>query len=293
MSGILAREEENDENEMRAQIMERYIIEAFKLSLLEMISLVGLLMVIGLVLGLMERKANSYFFAAFGYKGILATAWIGTPVHEIGHAVMCVIFGHKITDMRLLMTNRADGTLGYVTHSYNQRSVYQTVGNFFIGIAPIISGMGALFLSLYYLLPNSFKAFAGYLQESVVPKSFDLTFFQGFTHASLVLIQSIFTLNNLFDPYFWIFLLIAIGVSSHMALSRADIKGATQGLVTLYAVLFSVTLLGNFLQVNAYSYLSHVVRYNAYILAFSTLALVFSLFTLTISYIAYHIKITL
>ena len=48
--------------------MKQFLVEAFKLSILEMISLVGLLIVIGLVLGLMERKANSYFFAAFGYS---------------------------------------------------------------------------------------------------------------------------------------------------------------------------------------------------------------------------------
>jgi len=272
--------------------MQQFLVEAFKLSIFEMISLVGLLMVIGLILGLLESRANSYFFATFGYKGILATAWIGTPIHEMGHALMCLIFGHKIMDMRLLMINRADGTLGYVNHSYNPRSVYQTVGNFFIGIAPIFSGIGALFLSLYYLLPSSFKVFEVYLQKGVLTKSFDLTFVKEFTGASLVLIRSIFTLSNLFDPHFWIFLLIAIGVSSHMALSSADIKGATHGLVSLYVVLFIMAMIGNFMRVNAYSYILLVARYNAYILAFSTLALIFSLFTLGLGFIVYQIKIS-
>jgi len=271
--------------------MVQFLLEAFILSILEMISLVGLLIVIGLILGLMEQKANSYFFAAFGYKGILATAWLGTPVHEMGHALMCLIFGHKISDMRLLIINRADGTLGYVTHSYNPRSIYQTVGNFFIGIAPLISGIGALLLSLYYLLPNSFKVFEVYLQEGVMIKSFDLTFVKGFASASLVLIQSIFTLSNLFNPHFWIFLLLAIGVSSHMALSSADIKGATQGLISLYIVLFILAMMSNFMRVNAYNYISQVARYNAYILAFSALALIFSLLTLVLSFIVYQIKI--
>lgn len=271
--------------------MGQFLVEAFKLSILEMISLVGLLIVIGLILGLMERKANKYFFAAFGYKGILATAWIGTPVHEMGHALMCLIFGHKITDMRLLMINRTDGALGYVSHSYNPRSIYQTVGNFFIGIAPIISGISTLFLSLYYLLPNSFKVFEVYLQEGVMTKSFDLIFVKGFASASLVLVQSIFTLSNLVNPHFWIFLLIAIGVSSHMALSGADIKGAAHGLISLYVVLFILAMIGNFIRVDAYSYILQVARYNAYILAFSALALIFSLFTLGLSFIVYQIRI--
>ena len=274
--------------------LEHLLFEAFKFSIYEMISLVGLLIIIGLILGLMERKANSYFFAAFGYKGVLATAWIGTPVHEISHAFMCLIFGHKIMDMRLLMIDRADGTLGYVTHSYNRRSVYQTVGNFFIGIAPIISGFGALFLGLYYLLPTSFKVFEVYLHilEKVMTKPVDLSIVKGFAGASLILIQSIFTLNNLVNPHFWIFLLIAIGVSSHMALSGADIKGAAHGLVSLYLIIFSMTLMGNFMHINANSFISQVTRYNAYLLAFSTLSLIFSSFTLILSFIVYQLKIT-
>ncbi|MDR3602057.1 MAG: hypothetical protein P4L49_16475 [Desulfosporosinus sp.] len=274
--------------------LERFLVEAFRFSILELINLVGPLIVIGLILGLMERKANSNLFATFGYKGILATAWIGTPVHEMGHALMCLIFGHKIINMRLLMIDRADGTLGYVTHSYNRRSVYQTLGNFFIGIAPIISGIGALFLSLYYLLPNSFKSFEVYLhmQENVMTKAVYLTYLKGFVSASFVLAQNIFTLSNLFNLHFWIFLLIAIGISSHMALSGADIKGGAHGLVSLYLVIFSLTMIANFMHVNAYNYISQVTQYNAYLLAFSALALIFSSFTLGLSFIVYQIKIT-
>jgi len=270
--------------------MEQFLLESFKFSILETISLVGPLIVIGLVLGLMERKANAYLFAAFGYKGVLATAWIGTPVHEMGHALMCLIFGHNIIDMSLLRINRANGTLGYVTHSYNPRSVYQTIGNFFIGIAPIFSGIGALFLGLYYLLPSSYKVFAVYLQADVMTKPLDLTFVKGLASASLVLIQSIFTLSNLFNPFFWIFLIIAIGISSHMALSWADIKGATRGLVLLYVILCILTMLSYLMRFNSYGYISHLARYNAYLLAFSALGLIFSFFTLGLSYTILHIK---
>ena len=68
--------------------MEQQLFEALKISSLELITLVGPLIVLGLILGIMERKANRYFFAAYGMKGILATAWLGTPIHELGHALM-------------------------------------------------------------------------------------------------------------------------------------------------------------------------------------------------------------
>lgn len=270
--------------------MEQLLAGALKTSILELISFAGPLLVIGLILGIMERRANRYFFAAFGYKGILATAWLGTPIHELGHALMCLIFGHKITDMKLLMINRTDGTLGYVSHSYNRRSIYQSVGNFFIGIAPIISGIGVLFLCLYFLLPNSFTVFDVYLKTSLLSKSSELTFIKGFVGTSLVLIQSLFTLSNLLNLNFWIFLLIAISVSSHMALSWADIKGATHGLVMLYLVFFLLTIMGNSIGVNTYSYVSQVDRYNVYILTLSVLALICSLFSLGLSFIVYRYR---
>lgn len=263
------------------------LAETLKISIVELISLAGPLIVIGLILGIMERKANSYFFAVFGYKGILATAWIGTPIHELGHALMCLIFGHKIVDLKLLSINRADGTLGYVSHSYNRRSVYQSLGNFFIGLAPIISGITALFLGLYFLLPHSFKIFEVYRQASALPKPFEFTYIKELTDASLVLIHSLFSLGNLTNPKLWIFLLFALSVSSHMALSWADIKGAAHGLVTLYLVLLILTIMSSSFGVNAYSYISQVDRYNDYLLTFSVLALICSFFTLGLSFIVY------
>ncbi|WP_407314362.1 hypothetical protein [Desulfosporosinus sp. SB140] len=271
--------------------MEHQLAEALKISIVELVSLVGPLIVIGLILGLMERQANKYFFAAFGVKGVLATAWLGTPVHEFGHALMCLVFGHKIRDIRLLTIHRTDGTLGYVSHSYNQRSVYQTAGNFFIGIAPIISGIGALFLGLYFLLPNSFKFFEVYIHAGMLDNPFNLTFVKGFAKASLVLIQNLFSPHNLVTLRFWIFLVMAISVSSHMALSWADIKGAVHGLTSLYIVLFILTIISNSIGVNVYRYTLQVNRFNAHMLMFSILALICSLFTLGLSFMVYHIKI--
>ncbi|AFM39400.1 hypothetical protein Desaci_0328 [Desulfosporosinus acidiphilus SJ4] len=269
--------------------MEQLLLGALKTSLFELISLVGPLFVIGLILGFIERKSNMYFFKAFGYKGILATAWLGTPVHELGHAFMCLIFGHKITDIKLLTLNRSNGTLGYVSHSYNRKSIYQSVGNLFIGMAPLITGIGVLFLCLHFFLPKSFSVYELYLKTQVLSKPADLTSIREFFNSSALLFRTIFTLSNLLSLNFWIFLVIAICVSSHIALSWADIEGAAQGLIALFFVLFSLSTIGSLLNINTYGYITKITHYTAYIVTLSELALIFSFFSLAIGFIVYQI----
>jgi hypothetical protein len=78
-------------------------------------------------------------------------AWLGTTIHEAGHALFAVIFRHKINKIKFFSPDPATGTLGYVDHSYNKKSLYQQVGNLFIGIGPIIMCCLVLY-ALSYLL---------------------------------------------------------------------------------------------------------------------------------------------
>lgn len=68
------------------------------------------------------------------------SGFIGIPVHELSHAVMAVLFGHKI--IRIKWCGFGSGGLyGRVEHSWNTRSLYQRIGLFFIGVAPFISAI--------------------------------------------------------------------------------------------------------------------------------------------------------
>ncbi|MCZ9311024.1 hypothetical protein PAF15_03420 [Weissella koreensis] len=81
----------------------------------------------------------------FGHK--IWWAWLGIIVHELSHAVVAIIFGHKIKSISFLQPADAQGTLGYVEHTYDPHNWYQTLGNFFIGIAPIFG----ISLSMYFV----------------------------------------------------------------------------------------------------------------------------------------------
>ena len=72
-------------------------------------------------------------------------AWLGTPIHELGHALFCVIFRHRITKIEFFKPDPVSGTLGYVEHKWNRHNLWQVLGNFFIGVGPVILGCAVLF----------------------------------------------------------------------------------------------------------------------------------------------------
>ena len=260
------------------------------LSFVELFYLLGVLIAVGMLLGIFERYSNRYLVRTFGPRGILVTAWIGTPIHEIGHLVQCFIWGHRVTKVKLLQLNSPNGVLGYVEHSYNLHSIYQQVGNFFIGLGPIFSGISSLILSMYFLVPQSYTAFQDQIQHHITVEEFDLSVLKTVAGAVLVIFKSLFTLENLINPLFWIYLIIAISISSHIALSKADIQGSVKGLLMIFAVLVLFNLIAGLFQIDSYRLIMKMAKYNAYVIAFSSIALLFSLITLVLSFLFYKIK---
>ena len=54
------------------------------------------------------------------------------------------------------MAGRADGILGYVRYAYDPGSLWQRLGSFFVGIAPMVLGVAAILLLLRLLTPEVF-----------------------------------------------------------------------------------------------------------------------------------------
>jgi hypothetical protein len=267
-----------------------WVVDALRLSLIETFYIVGVFLTIGFLLGVMEKKSNSFLISAFGKRGILLTAWIGTPIHEIGHLLQCIIWRHKVKKIKLLQIDSPDGVLGYVQHAYNPKSIYQQIGNFFIGIGPIISGIGSLILAMYFLVPDAFATFASQVQHKQVLESMDSNVLASVGEAVLVLSKSLFTFENLSELAFWIFLLFAISVSSHIALSKADIQNSLHGVLIIFSVLALSNVVATVFGVKSDQMIVYLKVYNAYILAFSSIAVFFSVVTLGLSFLVYQLK---
>jgi hypothetical protein len=227
------------------------ILEFVKLVVITTVSqliwLLGLIFIFGLILYVFARFTRITYVKSVGQKmDIIFTGWIGTPVHELGHAIFCVLFRHRIVEMKLYSPNSEDGTLGYVNHSYNPKSTYQKIGNFFIGVGPIIFGALVLYAAFYYLVPNVGEVFSNIQgQSQTLVKGLRGDFsgvFSSMWGSTQATLSSLFKASNFSGYKFWIFLYIAISVSSHMQLSPPDIKGATGGLITLVLFFLAINL---------------------------------------------------
>ncbi len=162
------------------------------------------------VMQLLSSSLRRSLAKILGLRGYLYLTCPGVMIHEIGHAFFCVIFRHRIVELKLFAPE-ADGTLGYVRHTCNPKSLYQRIGNFFIGTGPIWFGIGVLCLFSWLLLPadiwtnHSFRAVMG----------------------------------NFFSAAFWgrwqsyVWLYLALTTASHITLSPPDLVGSVDGGIAL------------------------------------------------------------
>lgn len=244
---------------------------------------VGMIILFGFLIAL----CNRLFYMNFGSYGrtvCYVTGAVGTPLHECAHALFCVIFGHKINEIKLFQINSADGTLGYVNHSYNPKNIYQKIGNFFIGVAPIIVISAVLYLLAYLLMPefvaqiNSGFQISDFVSNigNVIENLFEV-------------LRSFFSCARTWQ--WWVFITAGIFLALHMNLSKADIQGAAGGIVFLLVAVLAVDVVlalvsGSLLD----RFTQGVLGIASYLLCFLSLALTISLIAVVISFMFRAVK---
>lgn len=179
-------------------------------------------------LHLQERLVSRHVAHHLGWRAVLITGWLGVPVHELSHLILVKVFGHRLIAWKLLDPDPVSGTLGYVRHAYNRRSLWQLGGTFFIGMAPLLAGSVLLGALLAWMLPRSeLHQLLRQLAKVGVAGSEP---WHGLGGMGCRLAAGIWETRTLLLP---LQLYLAVCVAHHMAPSPADLKGALPGLALL------------------------------------------------------------
>lgn len=257
-----------------------------------------------LIIHRIERFTQHRLATRFGWKSILWTGWLGTPIHELSHVAMCVLFRHRIDDVALFEPDLQSGRLGYVRHSFTKANRFQRIGNVFIGLAPLVGGALALGTLLWLFYPDAVKTAllrqqVEMVEQSTLPvnelsaaepstaetstaerlmtelsMSASVTnFFNATTTAAGSLFRQIFNVPNMQTKRFWCFLYLTLCVGSHMAPSRSDYAGARHGVLLLTAMVAAGVLLVSMLGLDSVSVAISVMNVISPVLAVMVLAL--------------------
>jgi hypothetical protein len=204
-------------------------------------------LVLGLFMHVVSGGLDRLATRAIGWMLYYALfSFLGTIVHELGHAFFNVIFGHKILDIKLTNRDPSQGETAHVSYSYNPSNIYQRIGVFFSAIGPILFGTIVVYLMAILLLGSDEFEPLRNLQTtaeqftSVEGVGLLLTGILGGAFDSLALIL---TTANLGDLKLWVFLYLAFSVGSNISLSLADLKGAATGFVSLATVVLLLNLI--------------------------------------------------
>lgn len=182
------------------------------------------LVMLAIIIHFLEKLIQNRLASRFGWSSILATGWIGTPIHEFSHVVMCWIFNHRIDAVALFKPDRKSGRLGYVQHSCKRNNWYQQVGNVFIAIAPLIGGSICLLITLWIFYPaiaQSLTDMPVFVHGADRMQSQLSLFYRQLSDS----VQQM----SLTSPRFWLFAYLVLCIGSHMAPSRSDYAGAGLG----------------------------------------------------------------
>ena len=214
-----------------------YLVQAGATTIIQLFTLFGPGLVLVALLSKLAGLVQLLSYRTLGrYLYLLLFGWLGTTIHDTGHALFALAFGHKIAKFQPFNPDAKTGRLGYVIHGYDRNSIYQQIGLFFIGIAPVLFGTTIIFVALLIL----FGADLAPLMQNITVLASGATFrpgLEGLAYATLAycgaILAFLFTPAHLADWRFYLFLYLAFAIGSSMRLSKSDIAGATAGFIVL------------------------------------------------------------
>jgi len=228
-------------NEKYLQPALNYLIEALQATGVHLLVLLGPLIVLALIMHFVSSGLRNLGFEAFGEKGfVYGFKMIGTPVHELGHAVFALMFGHRVVSVKWFDPNGRGGTYGFVKTRYTRGNPFHETGLFFSGIGPVMMCALMLYVITWLLfgtgIHNLFDA--DIFSENFLSVDTLTMLLHSITSAVKEITALLFT-NA--DSKWWkvvLFIYLFFSIGSSMTLSPPDVKLATKGFLFFSAILF-------------------------------------------------------
>jgi hypothetical protein len=192
---------------------------------------------IAFVMNIVAQRNWRYGDRLIGRRAFSVLTALGTMIHEISHALACYAFRHDVKEIALFKPDSEDGSLGYVKHAYDRRSLYQRLGNLPIGIAPIFGG--GLALALVIVFFGEGQALRTVLREPNMA--------QGPVHVLLQALDVAWDVmarrNRVLSLKTVLFVYLAFCIGTNISLSKADMQGALPAVPLALGMLFAVNVL--------------------------------------------------
>jgi hypothetical protein len=222
-----------------------YLLKVVISTLSQLLVLFGPLLLLAFIMSFISKLNENLSYKVLGRNGYLYVfGWRGTIIHELGHVIFAIIFGHKIIEVKWFSPAPDNETLGYVNHSYNRKNIYQCLGNFFIGIGPILLGSIILYLITYLLF--------GFRIDNIVNIHIASDSIKNLSSIKLVfsgILDGFLNYNSLIfsgqSTRWWKILLLIYflySIGSSITLSFADIKSSSIGLLYFIILLIFFNL---------------------------------------------------
>ena len=229
-----------------------FFLTSFKITVFQVFILIGPGLLIGFLMNFVSGEVEKRAFGLMGRRIYLwFFGWLGTAVHELGHALMCVLFGHKINKLVLFYPDPVSQSLGYVEHSHNPRNIYHVIGNFFIGIGPILLGTVVIYVAASLLLTENFLYHFQNLRinHELLSSTNNLQEFAMDTYyAAHGFLADTLSMDSLKRWQLYVFCYLLFSVGSSIKLSPSDIKGALSGFTVMVGLLFLTNLTLSFFE---------------------------------------------
>lgn len=262
-----------------AETIATYLVRVAATTIVQLLTLFGPGLALVAAISVLSRYVTRLALLSMGrYLYLLLFGWLGTTIHEIGHALAALLFGHRIVQFRPFMPDARSGRVGQVISGYNSNSIYQQIGLFFIGIAPILFGTSMIFVALLILFQREMIELIGSVppltDSSSVQSSPAALLYQILAYCTAIL-AFIFSPAHFADWRFYLFLYLTFAIGSSIHLSEPDIKAAAKGftaLVVLVLVFNLITLWQSEIASGSFSLLSQSYAF-FYAILLLTLAL--------------------